>query len=180
MGKDEEYIEAELVQDDIKREEPQEKVQKKLVREEADHIKEMKAESSARINLLNFVNNRIKQLESRDELKSKTIEVLLHRLENETDEVTTLTLVKLLEALNKHENESTNNLFNLFKPQVNLQLPDGGGNHHRDDNTLIDSNTGEQIDKKEFEKSKRIYDMLETIKKEQEKENSKKVDDESK
>lgn len=122
------------------------------------------AELSARMDLVNFVRGQLQYLNARDDALDTAIRTLMERIETDGESVTSGTLVKLIEVLNKGKNDRIGALFQFLKPQNQLNQqptnpPPGPSNPNQSDNG---------ISREEVKVSKNLLNFLEKVAKQSE------------
>lgn len=99
--------------------------------------------------LIEFLSSQIEKISSKNELKSKVIEILKDRIEDDENPIPITILLRLFEILSKDENDAISNILGVIKDSKN---PIININSSTRDNNIVSV--------KDMNKAKKVLDVL--------------------
>lgn len=117
----------------------------------------------ARNDLFDLVRAKISVLKGKDELKEKVVETITARIEDPDNDITLASLIRLLEILNKSENENFSSLLNMFKPEIHIS-PKEDDSHPPGEKDVTPGTTHKEYSVAEVQEAKKILDILDSVK----------------
>lgn len=135
-----------------------------LIKEESLHDRLENLQIEAKIDLMNFLRDRMESVTARNELREVVLENLMARLQDKPEEISTHTLVNLLESLDSTENEKIKNILSVLKQQITVNnIADTGNNNNTIPRTLPEPKN-EDMSREKFQEIKNTYDFMNRLK----------------
>lgn len=127
----------------------------------------IKAEQSAKTDLMNYLSNTIKSSQKADKIEERLETTLLERLNDQDviQEIPTGTLLKGLLELKRLKIERETGILAVLSQKgfvINQNFNNGKSSESEKD--VVDKVKKEEVSKEEFQSAKKIYDLLQNIK----------------
>ena len=114
-------------------------------------------ENTKSLNLINFLNNQIEKSTAKNKLRDDVISKLKNKISNKNDEVPTLVLIRLLEILERADNDLTLGILSSMKEAALLKKLTGEGVGGSEKKESLEFNA------EELDKFKKILSYIENV-----------------
>jgi hypothetical protein len=112
-------------------------------------------ETTKSLNLVNFINSQIEKANAKNNLRDDVISKLKAKVSNNEDELPAIVLIRLLEILEKSDNDLTLGMVNIMKDASLIKALVGEKDNEKDNSM--------DINKEDVDKIKKIANYLDKL-----------------